>query len=114
MQLSQTRIGPNGTITVSLDLENTGKRDGAEVVQVYIHDLVASMSRPVKELKGFQKVFLKAGETRRVQIPIKISDLGFYNAQMRYVVEDGQFRVMVGTDSQNIKDEMSEFFTVSK
>lgn len=114
MQLSQTRIGKNGTITVSVDLENTGKRDGAEVVQVYIHDLVASMSRPVKELKGFQKVFLKAGEKRNVKISIKISDLGFYNAQMRYVVEEGQFRVMVGTDSQNIKDEMSEFFTVTK
>ena len=114
MQLSQTRISKNGTITVSVDLENTGKRDGAEVVQVYIHDLVASMSRPVKELKGFQKVFLKAGEKRNVKIPIKISDLGFYNAQMRYIVEEGQFRVMVGTDSQNIKDEMSEFFTVTK
>lgn len=114
MQLSQTRIGKNGTITVSVDLENTGKREGAEVVQVYIHDLVASMSRPVKELKGFQKVFLKAGEKRNVKIPIKIPDLGFYNAQMRYVVEEGQFRVMVGTDSQNIKDEMSEFFTVTK
>ncbi len=114
MQLSETRIGKNGTIKVSVDLENTGRRDGAEVVQVYIHDMVASMSRPVKELKGFQKVFLKAGERRRVEIPIKVSDLGFYNAQMRYVVEDGQFRVMVGTDSQNIKDEMSEFFTVTK
>lgn len=114
MQLSQTRIGKNGTITVSVDLENTGKRDGAEVVQVYIRDMVASMSRPVKELKGFEKVFLKAGEKRNVKIPIKIQDLGFYNANMKYVVEEGQFRVMVGTDSQNIKDEMSEFFTVNK
>ncbi|MBX7169696.1 MAG: beta-glucosidase BglX [Pyrinomonadaceae bacterium] len=114
MQLSQTRIGKNGTITVSVDLENTGKRDGAEVVQVYIRDMDASMSRPVKELKGFQKVFLKAGEKRKIEIPIKVSDLGFYNAQMQYVVEEGQFRVMVGTDSQNIKDEMSEFFTVVK
>lgn len=114
MQLSQTRTGKNGTITVSVDLENTGKRDGAEVVQVYIRDMVGSMSRPVKELKGFQKVFLKAGEKRKIQIPIKVSDLGFHNAQMRYVVEEGQFRVMVGTDSQNIKDEMSEFFTVTK
>ncbi len=114
MQLSETRISKNGTIKVSVDLENTGKRDGAEVVQVYIQDMVASLSRPVKELKGFQKVFLKAGEKRKVEIPIKVSDLGFYNAQMRYVVEEGQFRVMVGTDSQNIKDEMSEFFTVIK
>lgn len=114
MQLSETRISKNGTIKVSVDLENTGKRDGAEVVQVYIRDMAASLSRPVKELKGFQKVFLKAGEKRKIEIPIKIQDLGFYNAQMNYVVEDGQFRVMVGTDSQNIKDEMSEFFTVTK
>ena len=99
---------------VSIDLENTGRRDGAEVVQVYIRDMAASMSRPVKELKGFEKVFLKAGEKRKVEISIKIQDLGFYNAQMNYVVEEGQFRVMVGTDSQNIKDEMSEFFTVIK
>lgn len=114
MQLSQTKIGKNGTLTVSVDLENTGKRDGAEVVQVYTRDMAASMSRPVKELKGFQKVFLKAGEKRKIQIPIKIQDLGFYDVNNRYVVEEGQFRVMVGTDSQNIKDEMSEFFTVVK
>lgn len=114
MQLSQTRVNKNGTITVSLDLENTGKRDGAEVVQVYIRDMDASMSRPVKELKGFQKVFLKAGEKRKIEVPIKVQDLGFYNVNMQYVVEEGQFRVMVGTDSQNIRDEMSEFFTVTK
>lgn len=114
MQLSQTKIGKNGTITVSVDLENTGRRDGAEVVQVYIRDMAASMSRPVKELKGFQKVFLKAGEKRKIEIPVKVQDLGFYNAQMQYAVEEGQFRVMVGTDSANIRDEMSEFFTVGK
>ncbi|HRH42268.1 MAG TPA: beta-glucosidase BglX [Pyrinomonadaceae bacterium] len=114
MQLSETRISKNGTIKVSVDLENTGKRDGAEVVQVYIRDMAASLSRPVKELKGFQKVFLKAGEKRKIEIPIKVQDLGFYDINNRYVVEEGQFRVMVGTDSQNIKDEMSEFFTVVK
>jgi beta-glucosidase len=114
MQLSQTKIGKNGTLTVSVDLENTGSRDGAEVVQVYLRDMAASMSRPVKELKGFQKVFLKAGEKRKIQIPVKVQDLGFYDVNNRYVVEEGQFRVMVGTDSQNINDEMSEFFTVTK
>lgn len=114
LKLSSTKLNQNGTLTISVDVQNTGKRDGAEVVQVYIHDLVASMSRPVKELKGFQKVFLKAGEKRTIQIPVKVSDLGFYNANMKYVVEPGQFRVMVGTDSQNIKDEMSDFFTVVK
>ena len=114
MQLSETKIAKNGTIKVSVDLENTGRRDGAEVVQVYIRDMAASMSRPVKELKGFEKVFLKAGEKRKVEISIKVSDLGFHNVQNQYVVEEGQFRVMVGTDSNNIKDEMSEFFKVIK
>jgi beta-glucosidase len=114
MRLSQTRLGKTGALTVSVDLENSGQRDGAEVVQVYIRDMAASLSRPLKELKGFQKVFLKAGEKRKIEIPIRIQDLGFHNAQGRYVVEDGQFRVMVGTDSQNIRDEMSEFFTVTK
>ncbi len=114
LQLSSTKLMKNGTLKVSVDLENTGKRDGAEVVQVYIRDLAASLSRPVKELKGFEKVFLKAGEKRKIEIPVKIQDLGFHNAQNRYVIEDGQFRVMVGTDSMNLKDEMSDFFTVGK
>ena len=114
LKLSSIKLIKNGMLKVSVDLENTGKRDGAEVVQVYIRDMAASLSRPVKELKGFEKVFLKAGEKRKIEIPIKIQDLGFHNAQNRYVVEDGQFRVMVGTDSHNIKDEMSEFFTVGK
>lgn len=114
LKLNSTKFKQNETVNVSVDVQNTGKRDGAEVVQVYIRDMVASMSRPVKELKGFQKVFLKAGEKRTIQIPVKIQDLGFYNVNMRYVVEDGQFKLMVATDSENVRDDMIEFFTVGK
>jgi beta-glucosidase len=114
MKLSATQITKTSDLKVSVDIENTGKKDGSEVVQVYIRDLSASVSRPVKELKGFEKVTLKAGEKRTVQIMIKANDLGFYDSASKYVVEPGKFRVMVGTDSANIRDEMSEFFTVGK
>ena len=114
MHLSSTKLSKNSVLYVSVDVENTGNRNGAEVVQVYIRNLTASVSRPVKELKGFQKVFLKAGEKRKIEISVKIQDLGFYNVNNRYIIEDGRFRVMVGTDSMNLKDEMSEFFTVGK
>jgi beta-glucosidase len=114
MKLSATQITKNGELKVSVDLENTGERDGSEVVQVYLRDLAASVSRPVKELKGFQKITLKSGEKRTVEIKIKASELGFYNSANKYIVEPGKFRIMVGTDSANISDEMSEFFSVTK
>ncbi len=114
MKLSATQITKNGELKVSVDVENTGKRDGSEVVQVYLRDLAASVSRPVKELKGFEKISLKSGEKRTVGITIKASDLGFYDSANKYVVEPGKFRVMVGTDSETIRDEMSEFFSITK
>lgn len=105
LQLSASKANKNGQIRVSVDLENTGRREGTEVVQLYVHDVVASMSRPVKELKGFQRVTLRAGEKRRVEIPLKIADLGFFNVRNQYVVEDGDFTIMVGTSSvdENLK-----------
>lgn len=117
--LSNLRVRPmqlpqNGTLTVSVDLQNTGRRDGTEVVQVYVRDLAASVSLPVKELKGFARVNLRVSEKRTIQIPIKISDLGFYNVENRYVVEPGKFSVMVGTDSMNIRDDMMAEFTVGR
>ena len=84
---------------VSVDVRNTGARDGAEVVQLYVRDVVASVSSPVKELKGFERVNLRAGETRRVEMILKAKDLGFHNQQSRYVVEDGDFAVTVATSS---------------
>jgi beta-glucosidase len=114
LRLSSNQLLQSGTLTVSVDIQNTGRRDGTEVVQVYVRDLAASVSRPVKQLKGFSRVGLKAGEKRTVQIPIRISELGFYNAQNRYIVEPGKFSVMVGTDSANIPDAMRSEFTVGQ
>ena len=106
LRLSSDKITKTGEIKISVDLENTGKREGAEVAQLYIHDFVASLSRPVKELKGFQRVMLRAGEKRRVEFTLKARDLGFYNGQNQYTVEDGEFGVTVGTssDDQGLKN----------
>jgi beta-glucosidase len=102
LQLSAPRIAANGKLTVSVEVENTGKRTGDEVVQLYIRDLVASMTRPVKELKGFQRVTLQAGEKKRVEFVLGPEHLGFWNREMRYVVEPGEFRVMVGANSAEV------------
>ena len=81
----------------------TDKYDGAEVVQLYLRDLVGSITRPVKELKGFQKVFLKAGESKTVSFKINADLLKFYNYDIDYVCEPGDFDVMIGGDSRNVK-----------
>lgn len=86
--------------TISVDVTNTGKQAGEEVVQLYISDLVASRVRPVKELKGFKKVNLQPGERQTVIIDLDINSLGFYNEAMEYVVEPGLFKVCVGPNSQ--------------
>ena len=80
---------------------NTGARDGAEVVQLYVRDLVSSVTRPVKELKGFERVFLRAGETKTVTLDITPESLAFYDANMDYVVEPGEFAIMVGSSSRD-------------
>jgi beta-glucosidase len=102
LQLSAPRIRATDKLVVSVDLENSGTRDGDEVVQLYIRDLVASMSRPVKELKGFQRVALKRGEKRRVEFTLSHDDLAFWNREMRFVVEPGEFSVMVGSNSRDV------------
>jgi len=86
---------------VLLDVTNTGKRAGSEVVQMYIRDLFSSVTRPIKELKGFQKVFLKAGETETVAIDITPESLAFFNVNMKYTVEPGDFEIMVGNSSRD-------------
>ena len=101
LRLSSDKITKTGELKVSADIENTGRRDGAEVAQLYIHDFVASLSRPVKELKGFQRVILRAGEKRRAEFILKAQNLGFYNAQNQYTVEAGEFGVTVGTSSDD-------------
>ena len=102
LQLSAPRIDANGKLTVSVEVENVGARAGDEVVQLYIRDLVASMTRPVKELKGFQRVTLQPGQKRRVEFVLDREHLGFWNREMRYVVEPGEFRVMVGSSSADV------------
>jgi len=100
LRLDKTRIIRNENVKVSVDVENAGKRDGAEVVQLYIRDLAASVSRPVKELKGFRRVSLKAGEKRAVEFILTAKDLSFLNQQMKLTLEDGDFKVFVGNSSE--------------
>ena len=102
LQLSAPRIRVDDKLTVSVDVENTGKRAGDEVVQLYIRDPVASMARPVKELKGFQRVTLQPGEKKHVDFTLTRDALAFWNREMRFVVEPGDFNVMVGSNSQDV------------
>ena len=101
-QLNTPRIDINGKLTVSVEVENVGRRAGDEVVQLYIRDPVATMTRPVKELKGFQRVTLQPGEKRRVEFTLGHEELGFWNRELRYVVEPGEFRVMIGPNSADV------------
>jgi len=88
-----------GVTTASVTVTNRGKRAGGTIVQLYLHDPVASISRPVKELKAFQKVQLQPGESKKVSFTLSKQDLGFWNQQMKWVVEPGEFEVLIGTDS---------------
>jgi beta-glucosidase len=99
LQLSAQMISLDGRITASVEVENTGRRTGDEVVQLYLSDVASSVTRPVKELKGFERITLRAGERRRVQFTLLQQHLGFYNREMRFVVEPGAFKVTVGTSS---------------
>lgn len=99
LKLSDSSLTATGELKVSVDLTNSGNYDGAEVVQLYIRDMVGSVTRPVKELKGFQKVFLKKGETRTIEFSLTEKDLRFYNSDLKFVSEPGDFKVFVGTSS---------------
>ncbi len=99
IELSQESMTQNETLTLSVNVKNTGQYDGKEVVQLYIRDLVGSVTRPVKELKGFQKIALKAGESRKVTFSITTQDLAFYTRDMSFKAEPGDFEVFIGTSS---------------
>jgi beta-glucosidase len=101
LKLSDQVLTANGQLKVSVDVTNSGNYDGAEVVQLYIRDMVGSVTRPVKELKGFQKIFLKKRETRTVEFALTEKDLRFYNSDLKFVSEPGDFKVFVGTSSAN-------------
>lgn len=104
LRLDKTQAqGENATITASVKLTNTGKYEGEEVVQLYIGDPAASISRPMKELKGFQKISLKPGESREVSFTITTEALRFYNSALEHVWEPGQFNIYVGTNSRDVQ-----------
>ncbi len=96
-------VSSKDTVTVSVTVKNTSARDGKEVVQVYVKDLIASVVVPNIQLKGFSKVSLKAGESKRVSIKVQVEDLGVWNVKMKYVVEPGDFLFLVGASSNDIK-----------
>ena len=109
LQISAPRIRADGRLNVNVDVENIGSRVGDEVVQLYIRDVAASVTRPVKELKGFQRISLRPGEKRRVEFTLTPEHLGFYNREMRFVVEPGEFKVMVGTSSADPHELVASF-----
>lgn len=102
--LSSPTMPRNGKVEASVTVTNSGKRDGATVVQLYLNDKVASISRPVKELRGFKRIMLKAGESQTVTFPIDVDALKFWNQQMQQVAEPGKFKVMIGLDSVKTQD----------
>jgi beta-glucosidase len=102
-RLSAPAIAANGSVTVEVDVRNSGARAGDTVVQLYIRDRVSSVTRPVKELKGFQRVSLQPGESRIARFTLTPRELGFWNGQMRFVVEPGEFDVMAGESSAAVK-----------
>lgn len=103
VKLSSTQIDANGELTASVTVTNNSKVDGAEVVQLYIRDVVGSVTRPVKELKGFEKVFIKAGESKTVNFKITPEMLKFYDYDLNFVFEPGDFDVMIGGNSRDVK-----------
>ena len=113
VRLAQKKIKRNGATKVLVDVTNTGKRAGTEVVQLYIRDCVSSVTRPVKELKSFAKILLPPGETKTVELAITPESLAFWDVRMKYTVEPGEFEIMVGSSSRDI-DLQKTILTVTK
>lgn len=104
ISLSSSSFKPGEKITAFVTVTNSGNRTGKEVVQMYIRDMVGSITRPVKELKGFQKIELKAGESQKVTFTISADDLKFYNSDLKFVAEPGDFKIFIGTNSRDVKE----------
>lgn len=104
LSLSKKQITASEKLQVKLTVTNTGNYDGEETVQLYIRDLAASITQPVKELKGFEKVFLRKGESREISFTLGVNDLKFVNSDLKYVYEPGDFKVFVGASSQDVKE----------
>lgn len=103
VKLSATEMTNSGELTASVTVTNTGKFDGEEVVQLYLRDIVGSLTRPLKELKNFERVSIKAGESKEVSFKITPKTLKFYNTELQYVNEAGEFNVMIGSNSKDLK-----------
>ena len=112
LRLTKKKIGRNDTTRALVDVTNTGKRAGAEVVQLYVRDLVSSVTRPIKELKNFKKIFLQPGETRTVALDLTPDALAFYDVNMNYLIEPGEFEISVGNSSRD-DDLISVILTVA-
>lgn len=110
LKLSTTELSQSGSLDVSLEVSNTGPFAGEEVVQLYTQDLVATVTRPVKELKGYQKIFLESGELKEVTFTLTPDDLRFYNTSLEHITEPGDIKVYVGTNSRDVKE--AEFVLV--
>jgi beta-glucosidase len=104
LALNKTEMTTSDSIVVSIDVTNTGNREGAEVIQLYIRDLVGSVTRPVKELKDFKKVSFKPGEKKTITFTITTEDLSFYNSDLKWGSEPGEFTVFVGGNSRDVKE----------
>ncbi|MDD3322087.1 MAG: fibronectin type III-like domain-contianing protein [Paludibacter sp.] len=101
VNLSSTQLNKNGKITAECSIINTGRYDAKEAVQLYVRDLVATLARPVRELKAFQKIDLKVGETKKLQFEISPDQLGFWHNDNTYYAELGEFEVWISKDSQS-------------
>ena len=108
--LSSSSMKPGQKITASVTVTNNGSRDGKEVVQLYIRDIVGTSTRPVKELRGFQKIELKAGASKTVSFDITVNDLKYYNYELKYVAEPGDFKIFIGGNSRDVKEANFKLF----
>ena len=104
MKLNKQEIGFNDSLTIKVKVRNSGKYQGEEIVQLYTRDMVGSVTRPVKELKGFKKILLEPGQQKLVEFTISADDLRFYDAKMNYTAEAGKFKAFVGTSSSNVME----------
>jgi beta-glucosidase len=103
LDITPKKARPVQKVTITLEVENTGVLAGDEVVQLYVHDRLASVARPIKELQAFQRISLKPGETRRVRFELDVHQLGLFDAGLHFVVEPGEFDIMVGGSSEDIR-----------
>lgn len=110
IKTDKMRMAIGDSLRVNIDITNSGKYDGEEVVQLYIRDMVASVTRPVKELKDFRKVFIRSGEVARVEFVLSSDQFKFYDADMNYAVEPGKFKIFIGPDSVNLEETEIEVF----